>query len=147
MREELAPKLIESSPEFDESFSAFMMFEAEDFARESEKELLPDEPTVIHWELNMPHSSGNTKEKPREITVENAKITVEKISIVEMKEIIISENQSSTHLHKKEEPSEQKILFKDSTTPVSAASGGYLARPSNIYARIKNRGLYFKNFC
>ena len=29
LREELAPKLIESSPEFDESFSAFMMFEAE----------------------------------------------------------------------------------------------------------------------
>ena len=54
-----------------------------------------------------------------------------------MKEIIISENQSSTHLHKKEEPSEQKIIFKDSTTPVSAASGGYLARPSNIYAESK----------
>ena len=54
MREELIPKLIESSPELDESFSAFMMFEAEDLVRESEKELLPDEPTVIHWELNMP---------------------------------------------------------------------------------------------
>ena len=138
MREELAPKLIESSPELDESFSAFMMFEAEDLARESEKELLPDEPTVIHWELNMPGlSSEITKEKPGEITVENAKITVEKISIAEMKEIIISEHQSSTHLHKKEEPSEQKIIFKDSTTPVSAASGGYLARPSNIYAESK----------
>jgi len=137
LREELAPKLIESSPEFDESFSAFMMFEAEDLARESEKELLPDEPTVIHWELNMPEPSENTKEKPGETTVENAKITVEKISIAEMKEIIISENQSSTHLHKKEEPSEQKTIFKDSTTPVSAASGGYLARPSNIYAESK----------
>src|SRR5580765_5684699 len=71
LREERAPKLIESSPEFDESFSAFMMFEAEDLARESEKELLPDEPTVIHWELNMPDPSENTKEKPGEITVEN----------------------------------------------------------------------------
>ena len=66
-----------------------MMFEAEDLARESEKELLPDEPTVIHWELNMPEPSENTKEKPGETTVENAKITVEKISIAEMKEIII----------------------------------------------------------
>ena len=54
MREELAPKLIESSPEIDESFSAFMMFEAEDLVRETEKELLQDEPTVIHWELNIP---------------------------------------------------------------------------------------------
>ena len=139
LREELAPKLIESSPEFDESFSAFMMFEAEDLARESEKELLPDEPTVIHWELNIPgpDNSENTKEKPGKTTVENARITVEKISITEMKEIIISENQSSTHLHKKEEPSEQKVIFKDSNTPVPAASGGYLARPSNIYAESK----------
>src|SRR6185295_13884354 len=145
LREELAPKLIESSPALDESFSAFMMFDEEDLVRETEKELVPDEPTVIHWELNMPGSdtSENTKEvtskKPGKITVENAKNTVEKISIAEMKEIIISENQSSTHLHKKEEPSEQKIIFKDSTstTPVSAASGGYLARPSNIYAESK----------
>ena len=139
LREELIPKLIESSPELDESFSAFMMFEAEDLVRETEKELMNDEPTVIHWELNMPgaDSSENTREKPGKTTVENARITVEKISIAEMKEIIISENQSSTHLHKKEEPSEQKIIFKDSTTPVSAASGGYLARPSNIYAESK----------
>ena len=98
-----------------------------------------DEHNVIHWELNMPgpDNSETTRENPGKTTVENAKITVEKISIAEMKEIIISENQSSTHLHKKEEPSEQKIIFKDSTTPVSAASGGYLARPSNIYAESK----------
>ena len=139
LREGLAPKLIEATPETDESFSAFMMFEAEDLVRETEKELMNDESTVIHWELNMPgpDSSENTREKPGKTTVENARITVEKISIAEMKEIIISENQSSTHLHKKEEPSEQKTIFKDSTTPVSAASGGYLARPSNIYAESK----------
>src|SRR6185295_3793306 len=142
LREELTPKLIESAQTFEESFSAFVMFEAEDLVRETEKDLLPDEPTVIHRELNMPDSNTsentreNTSKKPGKTTVENEKITVEKISIAEMKEMIISENQSSTHLHKKEEPSEQKIILKDSTstTPVSAASGGYLARPSNIYA-------------
>jgi len=137
LREELTPKLIESTPQ-PEEFSAFMMFDEEDPVRETEKELLPDEPVVIHWELNMPgpENSETTHKNAGKTTVENEKITVEKISIAEMKEIIISEYQSSTHLHKKEEPSEQKIILKDSTstTPVSAASGGYLARPSNIYA-------------
>jgi cell division protein FtsZ len=138
LREELAPKLIESTPQLEESFSAFV-FDAEDPVRETEKELLPDESPVIHWELSMPGTNTNENESknPGKITVENAKNTVEKISIAEMKEIIISENQSGTHLHKKEEPSEQKIIFKDSTSPVSAASGGYLARPSNIYAESK----------
>ena len=138
LREELAPKLIESTPELEE-FPAFMMFEEEDLVREGEKEFLPDEPVIIHWELNMTGTNTNESpgRNPGKTTVENAKNTVEKISIAEMKEIIISENQSSTHLHKKEEPSEQKITFKDSTTPVSAASGGYLARPSNIYAESK----------
>ena len=138
LREELAPKLIESTPELEE-FPAFMMFEEEDLVREGEKELLPDEPVIIHWELNMTGTNTNESpgRNPGKTTVENAKNTVEKISIAEMKEIIISENQSGTHLHKKEEPSEQKITFKDSTTPVSAASGGYLARPSNIYAESK----------
>lgn len=138
LREELAPKLVESSPQLEE-FPAFMMFEEEDLVRESENELLPDEPVVIHWELNMTSTSTieSTSKSPGKTTVESVKNTVEKISIAEMKEIIISENQSGTHLHKKEEPSEQKIIFKDSTTPVSAASGGYLARPSNIYAESK----------
>src|SRR6185295_13267175 len=39
LREELAPKLVESIPEAEESFSAFMMFEEEDLLRETEKEL------------------------------------------------------------------------------------------------------------
>ena len=65
------------------------------------------------------------------------KILLSKISIVEMKEIIHFGEPIQYSPHKKEEPSEQKIIFKDSTTPVSAASGGYLARPSNIYAESK----------
>src|SRR5689334_11941929 len=139
LREELAPKLIESNPDLDDTFSAFMMFEAEDLVRETDKELLPEESHVVHWELSMPGTTTNENagKNPGKTTVENAKITVEKISVAEMKEIIISENKSGTHLHKKEEPSEQKIILKDSTTPVSAASGGYLARPSNIYAESK----------
>ncbi len=136
LHEELAPKLVDSTPEFEESFSAFMMFEEEDVVRETEKEILSDEPLVIHWELNVQTSatSETTDKKNDKTTVENEKITVEKISMAEKKEIIISEHKSATHSHKKDKPSEQKIILKDSITPVSAASGGYLARPSNIYA-------------
>ncbi len=132
LREELAPKLIETSPELEESSSAFMMFDAEDLVRETEREFLPDEPTVIHWELDMKNSvdSGTTNKKNEKTTKEKSdKITVEKMSIAEKKEIIISEYKSATSPYKKEESNS-----KNSTTPVSAASGGYLARPSNIYA-------------
>ena len=69
-----------------------------------------------------------TGKKPEETTVENDKTTVEKLSIAEKKEMIISEHQSTTRTNNTE-PNP-----KISTTPVSAASGGYLARPSNIYA-------------
>jgi cell division protein FtsZ len=140
LREELAPKLVDSSSQFDDAFSAFMMFEAEDLVRETQKELLPEEPVTIHWELNMTTSvnSETTDKKQGKTTNEkHEKITVEKLSIAEKKEIIISKPQSVTSPLKQEEPSEPKIIFKESTTPVSAASGGYLARPSNIYAETK----------
>jgi len=130
LRDELAPKLIDSAPSSEESFSAFMMFEEEDIVREIETEFLPDEPAVIHWELNMEKSvhSETTNAKYEKTTVETDKITVEKMSIEDKKEIIISEHQSTTRTNSPE-PNP-----KISTTPVSAASGGYLARPSNIYA-------------
>jgi cell division protein FtsZ len=137
LREELAPKLVESSPESEESFSAFMMFEAEDLVRETEKEFLQNEPVVIHWELNMQNSADSETTNQKHVKTTNEKDdknTVEKLSIAKDKEMIISEYKSDTHTSKKDQPSEQKIILKDSTTPVSAASGGYLARPSNIYA-------------
>jgi len=146
LREEMAPKLIESTSELEESCSAFMMFEEEDLVREAEKEVLPDETSVIHWELNMsaglseqtPVDSETTNKKNEKTTKEkNEEITVEKMSIAEKKEIIISGKKSATHSHKKEQTSEQEIIFKESTNPVPAASGGYLARPSNIYAESK----------
>src|SRR5678816_4047285 len=65
-----------------------------------------------------------------ETTKDNdGKITVEKLSIAVKNESIHSSLQSTTPANKKEEP-----VSKKNTNPVSAASGGYLARPSNIYA-------------
>jgi cell division protein FtsZ len=140
LREELAPKLIETTTSVEESISAFMMFEEEDLVREAHGEVLPDESVVIHWELNMKSSvsSENTTKKDEKITVENDKITVEKFSMIERKEIIISEGQSTTLPNNTESlTNNTEPNLKISTTPVSAASGGYLARPSNIYAESK----------
>ncbi len=129
--EKLAPKLVDTTRATDEEVSSIMMFEEEDLVRETEKEILPDEPVIIHWELNMQTSvdSEITCKKDEKITVETDKNTVEKMSIAEKKEIIISEFRSETFTYKEEES-----VSKNSTAPVSAASGGYLARPSNIYA-------------
>ena len=132
LRDDLAPKLIDSTLSLEEPFSAFMIFE-EDIVRATEREFLPDESIVIHWELNMEKSvhSETTNPKHETITVETDKITVEKMSIEDKKEIIISLDQSTTHTNNSE-PNP-----KISISPVSAASGGYLARPSNIYAESK----------
>jgi cell division protein FtsZ len=140
LREELAPKLVETFPSLEESFSAFMMFEEEDLLRESETEILEEESTVIHWELDMKKSdhSENTAKIDEKSTVENEKNTVEKIYMTEEKEIIISENRSTTHTNNSQSlTNNTEPNPKISTPPVSAASGGYLARPSNIYAESK----------
>ena len=80
-------------------------------------------------------NSENTMKVDEKSTVENEKNTVEKISMTEKKEIIISERRSTTHSNNSESlTSNTEPNPKISTPPVSAASGGYLARPSNIYA-------------
>src|SRR4030095_8923130 len=75
-----------------------------------------------------PSDSKITAKKNEKTTVETEENTVEKIPVANQKEIIISEYRSTTRSNNTE-PNP-----KISTSPVSAASGGYLARPSNIYA-------------
>jgi len=142
LRDELAPRLIDTIPSVNEDISSIMMFDEEDLVRETEQELLPDEPVIIHWELNMSAGFGDaaglagqaagdskiTAKNNEKTTVENEENTVEKIPMANQKEIIISEYRSTTRSNNTE-PNP-----KISTSPVSAASGGYLARPSNIYA-------------
>jgi cell division protein FtsZ len=113
-----------------------MLFEKEDLVRESEKEFLPDEPVIIHWELDMtpPVNRGITKKNPDE---NDRKNTVEKLSIAVKNETIISKQQSTIPTEEKSPNPVRKKEIQDSTPSVSAASGGYLARPSNIYAESK----------
>ena len=90
-------------------------------------ELKNEEPAIIHFQLQP------EEDLPGNITMDNGINTVGKMSIAGLKESLHSSLLSSS-----ETPSPTKDQFiKDSTTPVSAASGGYLARPSNIYAESK----------
>ncbi|MEO6612287.1 MAG: cell division protein FtsZ [Chitinophagaceae bacterium] len=94
-----------------------------------------EEPAIIHFELQPEEKilSKTTQET-------TGTTTVSKMSIVGKDEGINSTTQVRTvPLNIKETDAELILSIKDSTstTPVSAASGGYLARPSNIYAESK----------
>ena len=94
-----------------------------------------EEPVIIHFEL-----------QPEEKVLSNSTeqiagtSTVGKMSIMGKDESINSMPiQTSVPQSIKETDAELMLSVNDSTstTPVSAASGGYLARPSNIYAESK----------
>lgn len=94
-----------------------------------------EEPLVVHFELKPDTEillSNTTGEKA-------GTSTVGKLSIVGKDDSINSTEQNSSVSQQaiKETDAELILSRKDSTSstsPVSAASGGYLARPSNIYA-------------
>ncbi len=98
-----------------------------------------EEPVIIHFELQplQNESAAQPEEKILStITVEQAgEFTVSKMSTVAKSDSINSMQQSSI----KETDAELISSIKDSTStsPLPAASGGYLARPSNIYAESK----------
>jgi cell division protein FtsZ len=118
-----------------------------------ETEYIKEEEPIILFQLN-------AEEKPlSKNTVDDGVITVGKMFIAEKDEELHSKNNPtlpagrqvvigsqsislsvSTEDSIKESVSRQtkkEELIKNSTTPVPAASGGYLARPSNIYAESK----------
>jgi cell division protein FtsZ len=99
--------------------------------------LKEEEPATIYMELSMIPVEEQLKEKILGNTTNETIriITVDKMFAAEKTESIHSLNQSQTL-----SPSPKKELTKDSTsttTPLPAAAGGYLARPSNIYAESK----------
>lgn len=99
-----------------------------------------EEPVVVHFTLET--ENNLTGKLPGNTTNENNGITtVGKMSIKGKDESINSIlQQASVPVINKEKESELALSIKDSTSstsPVSAASGGYLARPSNIYAESK----------
>jgi len=108
-------------------------------------DLKEEEAVIVHFELQP--AQEEEVMKPQEnllsnTTVENTGITtVGKLSTIEKNESINSIPQKSvsptTTIKEKDAALIGSMKDSTSTTPVSAASGGYLARPSNIYAESK----------
>ncbi len=132
----LMPKLVEEYPEIQ-----VPVIDMTDIKEEG--------PVIIHFELQPPQDEtgqvagkilSSNSEKISTSTVDNMS-TVGKMSIAGKDESIHSGQQStsapSTVIKEKETELTLSIKDSTSTTPVSAASGGYLARPSNIYAESK----------
>ena len=119
----LMPKLVEEIP-----VQAAPVIDFSDIKAE-------EEAVVVHFELK-PDTEillSNTTGEPADTS------TVGKMSIVGKDDSINSAEQKSSVPQQtiKETDAELILSMKDSTSstsPVSAASGGYLARPSNIYA-------------
>jgi cell division protein FtsZ len=111
-------------------------------------EHIREEEPAVHFELNMDSVSSSPTEQEKLLR----KSTKETASINTVGKMLVTEKANDINLVvppiKKEESAKQSVsqqttsrtaneLNKESTTPVSAASGGYLARPSNIYAESK----------
>jgi cell division protein FtsZ len=116
----LAPKLIEVAP-----VAEAPVFDFTDI-KETDAE-------IIHWELKT-QQDDEMEKIPGNTTVETHRATtVGKMSIAENVNSINSSLPKALGTEPVPQKNKEEIR-KDSTTPVSAASGGYLARPSNIYA-------------
>jgi cell division protein FtsZ len=112
----LAPKLV------DEMSDTPMPDAVDNFVKDE----IEDEAPVVHWELQAEEKLlGNST------SMDARKITVEKLSAEEKNQEVHSDLQSISLFFKEDSEPQQNI------SPSPAASGGYLARPSNIYAELK----------
>jgi cell division protein FtsZ len=104
-----------------------------------------EEEGVIHYELQLPAKMtvASPEKLPGKTTEDKAgNSTGGKLSITVKNEDINSAPKDDSNKPKPIKETDAELIFSinDSTrgtTPVSAASGGYLARPSNIYAESK----------
>lgn len=130
----LAPKLVDTIPAADEPVSAMMIVEDEELEEEEQENenmtLQPaeDNKTIV-WDLHI--TEKPLSETTNRITGET---TGEKMMLTEKTEAVFSEDQSGKSTSRKHN---DVSTNKDSSQSMSAASGGYLARPSNIYAETK----------
>jgi len=128
----LAPRLIDTIPAADEPVSAMMIVEDEELEEEENENMIlqpvEDNKTVV-WDLHL-------TEKPlSEITNRiTGETTGDKMILTEKTDAVFSEDQSGKSTSRKDT---DVSTNKDSSQGMSAASGGYLARPSNIYAESK----------
>ncbi|TMI66316.1 MAG: cell division protein FtsZ [Bacteroidetes bacterium] len=137
--EHLAPVMIET-PASEEPISAMMVIDEDELEEEemdidSYQEKKEESSTVIHWELDMKADSNTTNNTSSNITKEDKKEVVKEQSII-TNTIVSAEQPKINEAAIPENNQPVKNIFEISA-PVSAASGGYLARPANIYAESK----------
>ena len=124
-----APKLVEEIPVMEAP-----LFDITDIKQEEES-------AIIHWELQAGENITSAQQivnLPGNFTNEkDSENTVGKMSIAKENESILSATQSQSVSSTKKESAESINSIKDSNTLMPAASGGYLARPSNIYTESK----------
>jgi cell division protein FtsZ len=130
----MAPKLVDTILATDEPVSAMMIVEDEELEeqeQESENMILQpaEENKTVVWDLHI--TEKPLSETTNRITGET---TGEKMMLTEKTEAVFSKDQSEKSTSRKHD---DVSTNKDSSQSVSAASGGYLARPSNIYAETK----------
>jgi len=125
----LAPTLVENIPASDEPSSAMMIVEDEELEENESYILQPtEEAKTVVWDIQV------TEKLPSETTNRiTGDSTGDKMMLTEKTEALFSATNSEKSTKKKEE----QVSTKDNASPASAASGGYLARPSNIYAEPK----------
>ncbi len=122
----LAPKLVNTLVVGD---ALSLIDSSDDVVRLTEEPVSPvsEEPsTIIHWELKMEEPVINSTVVP-----ENRTNTVDKKPEVKAKEELISKPFTATP---KENSKEQVSKQKNIAVSMPSSAGGYLARPSNIYA-------------
>ena len=129
MPEYLVPTMIET-PATEEPIAAMMMLDEDEMDMEEENEKKEEASKIIHWDL-VPETVQ------RNFTNEfNRTTTVDKKDSEIKDDAIASKSLSNKPSKLSENTPNTKSIF-EITAPVSAASGGYLARPSNIYAESK----------
>jgi cell division protein FtsZ len=132
----LAPVMIET-PASEEPISAMMVIDEDELEEEEEDIVIKKEETstVIHWELDMKADSNITSNAISNSTSEDKKELVKEQGI-KTNNIVSAEQQKTNEAAIPENNQPLTNIFEISA-PVSAASGGYLARPANIYAESK----------
>jgi len=130
----LAPRLVEEIPLIDAPMPTMHdMIEIESIKEE--------EPQIIHFTL-IPEEkllSNTTVKSDSTITVEK-KVSIEKTESINSVSHPAFNGSQTLSPNIKEKDAELILSIKDSTSttsPLPAAAGGYLARPSNIYAESK----------
>ncbi len=128
MQDKLAPKLVEEIP-----LAIAPMPTMQDMSHIPDSFIKEEEPVIIHFELQ-----PETYEKIRSNSTGEKMLTAEKQEELNSASHPIPVNTTSVSPNNNDEKNAgMQPGKKDSTStagPLSAAAGGYLARPSNIYA-------------